>query len=73
MLNFNTMKSIKIKYGKLGFLLFVNGSKVNFSDSEFCTIESLRKYWNRYRVLLLSGFRHDNLKDYLKANIQAGN
>ena len=67
------MKSIRIKYGKLGYLLFVNGEKVNFSDSEFCTVTALRKYWNRYRVLLLSGFRHKTLKDYINANRLAGN
>jgi len=65
--------SIKIKSGQLGYLLIIGGKKVNFSSTEFCTIEALRKYWNHYRVLLLSGFRHDNLNDYLKANAQAGN
>lgn len=72
-LKYNIMKtSIKIKIGQLGYILIINGKKVNFSSTEFCTIGALRKYWNHYRVLL-SGFRHDNLNDYLKANAQAGN
>lgn len=67
------MNKIKIKHGKLGYLLYINGFKVNFSDSEFCSITALRKYWNRYRGLLLSGFRHKTLLEYIQANIKAGN
>lgn len=71
---FKTMKqSIKIRHGKLGFVLYVNGKKVNYSDSEFCSLEAMRKYWNAYRVLLISGFRHTTLKEYVYANISAGN
>lgn len=67
------MDRIKIKHGELGYLLYIDGVKVNFSDSEFCSITALRKYWNRYRELLLSGFRHKTLLEYIQANARAGN
>lgn len=56
---------IKIEAGKLGWLLFIGGVKVNFSDCEFCTLKDLRKYWNKHRNMLILGFRHTNLTDYL--------
>lgn len=67
------MNKIKIKHGKLGYVLYINGIKVNYGATEFFTIAALRKYWNRYKVLLLSGFRHKTLLEYVEANIKAGN
>lgn len=62
------MKSIKIEYGKLGYILYVNGLKVNFSDSEFENVTTLRKYWNKHRNALILGRRHSDLYSFLYAH-----
>ena len=60
---------IKIKYGKHGYFLCVNGYSIKANDvvkatllegnpnpwiaTEFASISALREYWNRYRTIIL--------------------